>query len=199
MFNAGYFEQAKEVARLFVKVFGDSDSLIIAPSSSCAAMVKYQYLKLFKDEPQWLQRAKQVASRTFEFCEFLVNELEIDWKKFDMKFDESVTFHRSCHYKDLGIVDEPISLIKQIPNINFIPLEYIEHCCGFGGTFSVKFPHVSGRMVEEKFEAIDKTKADWLIFGDAGCYMNISGYANRIGKPIKGMHIAELLDISMKG
>ena len=131
MYNAGYFDQSKEVARHFVKVFGDSDNLIIAPSSSCAAMVKFHYLELFKDEPAWLEKAKQVASRTYEFCEFLV-ELDVDWKQFDMKFDESVTFHRSCHYRSLDITDEPISLIKQIPGINFIPLENIEQCCGFG-------------------------------------------------------------------
>lgn len=199
MYNAGYFDQTKEVARYFLNIFGDSDNLIIAPSSSCAAMIKLHYIKLFKDEPIWLEKAQQVASRTYEFCEFLVRELDVDWKQFDMQFDESVTFHRSCHYRSLNITDEPISLIHQIPGIKFIPLDNIEQCCGFGGTFSVKFPHVSKHMVEEKYQAIEKSNADWLIFGDAGCSMNITGYANRIGKPIKAMHIAELLERSMKG
>ena len=199
MYNAGYFDQSKKVARHFIQVFGDSDNLIIAPSSSCAAMVRQHYLELFKDEPDVLEKAKQVASRTYEFCEFLVNEIQVDLSEFDLKFDESVTFHRSCHYRSLDITDEPVSLIKQIPGINYIPLENIEQCCGFGGTFSVKFPHISGHMVEDKFRAIEQSGADWMVFGDAGCAMNITGYANRVGKPIKAMHIAELLDISMKG
>ena len=199
MYNAGYFDQSREVARHTVKVFLDSDSPIIVPSSSCAAMIKYHYLELFKDEPEWLRKAKQVSERVFEFVQFLVLELKVDLSQFKLRFDESVTFHRSCHYRSLDIVDEPIDLIKQIPNIKYIPLENIDQCCGFGGTFSVKFPHISEHMVEDKCQAIYNTGADWLIFGDAGCTMNITGYANRISKPIKAMHIAELLDISMKG
>lgn len=199
MYNAGYFDQARQVARHTVNVFSESDSPIIVPSSSCAAMIKYHYLELLEDDPVWLEKARRVSERVYEFCQFLVVELKVDLSEFKMRFADSVTFHRSCHYRSLDIVDEPVSLIKQIPGINYIPLENIEQCCGFGGTFSVKFPHVSEHMVEEKCQAIYDTGADWLIFGDAGCIMNISGYANRIGKPIKAMHVAELLDTSMKG
>jgi L-lactate dehydrogenase complex protein LldE len=197
MFNAGYFCQSREVARYFLKVFGDTDALIVAPSSSCAAMVRTHYLKLFEDEPVWLEKARQVSSRTYEFCEFLVKKLNVDLAKFNVRFDDSVTFHRSCHYRELNITDEPVSLIRQISGIKYIPLENIEQCCGFGGTFSVKFPHISETMVREKLESIRRTNARWLIFGDAGCAMNITGYANRIGQPIRAMHIAELIDKSM--
>lgn len=199
MYNAGYFDQSRKVARHTVKTFLDSDKPIIVPSSSCAAMIRHHYLELFKDDPDWLEKAKQVSKRTFEFCEFLVKELKVDLSGLNMRFTDSVTFHRSCHYRSLDMADEPISLIQQIPNIDYRPLRNIDQCCGFGGTFSVKFPHVSEHMVEEKCQAIYETEADWLIFGDAGCIMNIAGYANRIGRPINAMHVAELLDKSIKG
>jgi L-lactate dehydrogenase complex protein LldE len=198
MFNAGYFDQSREVARYFLETFGNTNTLIIAPSSSCAAMVRKHYPKLFENEPEWLEKAQQVANRTYEFCEFLTKKLNIDLAGLNARFNGSVTFHRSCHYRELEITDEPISLIKQIAGIKYVPLENIEQCCGFGGTFSVKFPHISEGMVREKVQAIKKTNADWVIFGDAGCVMNITGYASRIGEPIKAMHIAELIDNSMR-
>ena len=193
MFNAGYFDQARGVARHFMKVFGKRPGPIIAPSSSCAAMVREHYPRLFQDEPDSLEQARALGARTFEFSEFLFKQLGVDLKKHDAAFEASVTFHYSCHFRAIGVGDEPIDLIRQISGIEYRPLEQMDQCCGFGGTFSLNFPHVSKGMVTEKVRCIEKTGADWLIFSDPGCAMNITGYANRIGRPMKAMHLAELI------
>ncbi len=198
MFNAGYFRQSLKVARHFVDTFSQTSGPIITPSSSCAAMVREHYPRLFEDDPVGLEKAEAIGRRTYEFCEFLVKYLNVNLKEYSARFEDSVTFHRSCHYRAIGLEDEPTNLIKQISGVEYVPLEKIEQCCGFGGTFSVNFPHLSRVMVAEKLCCIQKTNANWLIFGDAGCAMNITGYANRIGQPIKAMHIAELINSALK-
>jgi L-lactate dehydrogenase complex protein LldE len=192
MFNAGYFDQAKSVARHFLDVFSRTEGPIIAPSSSCAAMVRLHYPRLVGDD----DRLEAVASRTFEFSEYLVKHLDAD---LDAAFKGSVTFHRSCHFRSLGMEKEPIDLIQRIKDIEYIPLEKMEQCCGFGGTFSLNFPHVSQKMAAEKVACIRRTGAEWLVFADPGCAMNILGYAHRTGAPLKAMHLAELLDRAMGG
>jgi len=199
MFNAGYFDQARTAARHFVDVFKGTSGLIITPSSSCASMVRHNYGRLFRDDPEYLDEALLIADRTCEFSEFLVNHLKIDLRTHGAKFADSVTYHRSCHFRPLGVRDEPIELIRQIDGIDYRPLERIDQCCGFGGTFSIKFPHISEVMVRDKVECILKSQANWLIFSDAGCAMNITGYANRIGRELQAMHLAELIDRSLGG
>jgi L-lactate dehydrogenase complex protein LldE len=194
MFNAGYFKDAAKAAAHFIDVFGEMDGPIICPSASCTAMVRDQYPILFKDDPKMLAKANKVAARTFEFTEFVVKELKVDLTDFNAAFDASVTFHYSCHFRHLNMTDEPAELIKQIKGIEYIPLKRMDQCCGFGGTFSVNYPHVSEKMVEDKVKCIRETGAEWLIFADAGCAMNITGYASKSGQPIKAMHIAELID-----
>lgn len=199
MFNAGYFKDASKAAKHFIKVYENSDCPIICPSASCTAMIREHYPMLFEDDPKMLAKAKQVGERTFEFTEFLVKQLNVDLSQFNASFDDSVTFHQSCHFRHLGITDEPVNLIKQIEGINFIPLERIDQCCGFGGTFSVNFPHISQRMVDDKVKCFHRTGANWFIFADAGCAMNITGYAQKTDRPIKSMHIAQLIDTAMGG
>ncbi len=199
MFNAGYFDQARSVARHFVEVFSATTGPIIAPSSSCAAMVRVHFRRLFEDSPGELARAEEVGERTFEFCEYLVKHLDVDLAAMGARFDGSVTFHCSCHFRQLGLWDEPIELIRRIPGVRYMPLEKIDQCCGFGGTFSVNFPHVSGRMAEDKVRSIEAAGADWLVFADPGCAMNITGYANRQGLALRAMHVAELVQRSLGG
>jgi len=197
MFNAGHFDQSSTAARHFVDVFRDAQGPIIGPSSSCVAMVRQHYDRLFADDPAYRQAAAELAKRTFEFSEFLVKHVRLDPAAMGARFNDSVTYHYSCHFRPLGIVDEPISLIQRIPGIDYRPLERLTQCCGFGGTFSVNFPHVSEGMVRDKVDCIRRTGANWLIFSDAGCAMNITGYANRTGQPIQAMHLAQLIDQSL--
>jgi L-lactate dehydrogenase complex protein LldE len=197
MFNAGYFDQARQVARRFIEVFEQTEGPILCPSASCTAMVRHHYLTLFENDPDWLIRARDVGERTFEFSEFLIRREKIDLRKLGAAFSESVTYHYSCHLRMLNVTDEPIKLIQQIGGIDYRPLEKIDQCCGFGGTFSVNFPHLSEALVKNKVQTILDTGADWLIFSDAGCAMNMTGYANRIGRPLRAMHLAELLAKSL--
>jgi len=199
MYNAGYFDRARPVARHFIDVFKETEGPIVAPSSSCAAMVRKHFPRLFRDDLKYLRAAKAVGERTFEFCEFLVHHLDLDPNQFGAYLEESVTFHYSCHFRALGIRNEPVKLIQSIPGVRYIPLERMDECCGFGGTFSLNFPHVSGAMVADKVQSILDTGAGCLVFADAGCAMNITGYANRINQPIRAMHIAELIDRALGG
>ena len=199
MFNAGYLDRARSVAGHFLKVFAETDGPIVCPSSSCAAMVRVHFERLFQDSETELGAARAVGKRTYEFSEFLVKELHADPAALGAHLDKSVTFHKSCHFRALGIDGEPIDLITRIPGIRYSPLDGIDQCCGFGGTFSLNFPHISAEMASRKAASIVETGAELLVFADPGCAMNITGYANREGKPIKAVHIAELIEQALEG
>jgi L-lactate dehydrogenase complex protein LldE len=199
MFNAGYFDASRKVARHFIDVFSRTEGPIVAPSSSCASMIREHYPRLFQDDGAELERARALGRRTFEFSEFLVRERKVNLSKEGARFEASVTFHRSCHFRTLGLRDEPVDLIGQIAGLEYIPLRKMEQCCGFGGTFSMHFPHVSREMVADKVRCILESHADWLVYADPGCAMNITGYANRIGFPIQAMHLAQLIDRALGG
>lgn len=197
MFNAGHFDASQAVARHFVKVFKDTAGPIIAPSGSCVAMVRHHYPRLFRDDARLRAEAEKVARRTYEFSEFLVKHANVDLADMGARFDDSVTYHFSCHFRPLGLTDEPVRLIQQIGEIDYRPLERLDQCCGFGGTFSVHMPHLSKGLVEDKVRCVLATQANWLVFSDAGCVMNITGYANRIGTPLRALHLAELIERSL--
>jgi L-lactate dehydrogenase complex protein LldE len=199
MFNAGYFKQTKKAARHFIDVFSKTEGPIVSPSASCTAMVRCHYPMLFEQEPETLEKAMEIASRIYEFTEYLTKELNVDLSEHKAAFNDSVTFHQSCHFRHLGITDEPANLIEQISGIKYILLPRIEQCCGFGGTFSVNYPHISKKMVADKVKCIHESGANYLVYADAGCAMNITGYAHKIKKPIKSLHIAELIDIATGG
>ncbi len=196
MFNAGYFKDARTAACHFIDIYKDIDGDIISPSASCTAMVKEHYPRLFKDDPIMLKESLAISGRIYEFTEYLIKVAKIDLAGMKARFEDSVTFHQSCHFRHLGITDEPANLIKQIGGIEYRPLERIDQCCGFGGTFSVNYPHISKKMVADKVECIRATGASYLVYADAGCAMNILGYANKIGNPVKGLHIAQLIDMA---
>lgn len=198
-FNSGYWQDSKAVARQFIKVFksvidnSSSDkSYIICPSGSCASMVKVYYRELFKDEVYSLDIVDNISSRTYEFTDFLVNVLKIT--DLGAEFDGKATYHDSCHMlRELGVKDAPRDLIRAVKGLEFIEMEMHDACCGFGGTFSVKFPDVSVSMLDEKIDCIMKSGADAVISADMGCLMNIGGAISRRNLPVKVMHIAELL------
>jgi len=200
MFNTGYFEQTRRAARHMIEVFSRyGDGVIVSPSASCTAMVRKHYLELFEQEPRTLEKARQLADRTYEFAEFLARVRQVNLGELGASYSGSVTYHYSCHFRSLGVTTEPIELIRQIRGIEYRELPRLEQCCGFGGTFAVKYPHISEAMVQDKLDCIAATGADCLIFSDAGCAMNILGAARRRGMRLVGMHLAELIDRSLNG
>ncbi|MBW2468006.1 MAG: (Fe-S)-binding protein [Deltaproteobacteria bacterium] len=190
-FNSGYRRQARIAARHFIEVFDEAET-IVCPSGSCVNMVRHHYQELFQNEPHWLPRALNIARRTFEFSEYLVDVLGID--DLGARFEGRVTYHDSCHLmRGIGVRQQPRTLLQHVAGIDFIEMRDSDYCCGFGGTFSVKYPDISDAMVTDKVKNIIATKADAVVGCDMGCLMNIQGKLSRIGSAIKVMHIAQIL------
>ncbi|WP_139488227.1 (Fe-S)-binding protein [Brevibacillus dissolubilis] len=190
-FNSGYWDTARESARTIIDAFEDSD-FVIAPSGSCVSMIHHHYETLFVDEPIYLKKAKDLIAKSYEFTQFLVKVLGIT--DLGAHFPHKVTYHPSCHgTRLLGVKDEPYQLLEKVEGLEFVPLPYAEDCCGFGGTFAVKLSDISGAMVTEKAEHVLETQAEVLVGLDMGCLMNIGGRLQHAGKPIRVMHLAELL------
>lgn len=190
-FNSGHWDEARKVARQFLEAF-DKSEVIVAPSGSCVSMVRNHYEKLFKDNPHDLELARSIAGRTFELTEFLVKRLGVT--KLGASYSGKVTLHDSCHLnRELGIKDEPRALIREVEGAELVEMPDSDRCCGFGGTFSVKFPDVSAAMARRKAESIEESGAHAVIACDPGCMIQIKGYLSRQGSKVRVMHIAELL------
>ncbi len=190
-FNSGYRRQALIAAKHFIDVFKDADT-IVCPSGSCVNMVRHHYAQLFQNEPQWLPRALNMARRTFEFSEYLVDVLDVD--DLGAHFDARVTYHDSCHLmRGIGVRHQPRTLLQHVDGIDFIEMYNSDYCCGFGGTFSVKYPDISDGMVSDKVQNILDTDANAVVGCDMGCLMNIQGKLSRLGSSIKVMHLAQIL------
>ena len=191
-FNTGYRNEARQVAKRFIEIFEETKAdAIVSPSGSCTAMV-HHFGELFADDPQWLERARSVRSRTYEFSSFLIRVLKVDdvgatWKG-------RLTWHDACHgLRDLNIKSEPRRLISNVRGAEFVELENAEACCGFGGTFSVKYPEISVAILDQKIEAIERAGVAAVVSSDASCLMQIGGRLSRKGSSVKVMHLAELL------
>ena len=191
-FNTGYRQEARAVARRFIEIFeGSSAEAIVSPSGSCTAMIKH-YPELFADDPEWLERAQKIADRTHEFSSFLVNQLGIE--DVGATWDGRLTWHDACHgLRDLNLKTEPRRLIKRVRKAELVELENCDSCCGFGGTFSVKYPEISVAILDQKIEAIERSGVSAVVSGDASCLMQIGGRLSRNGSSVRVMHIAELL------
>lgn len=191
-FNTGYRNEARQVAKRFIEVFEESRSeAIVSPSGSCAAMV-HHFPELFSDEPQWRQRAQAIAARTHELSSFLIRVLEIE--DVGASWQGRLTWHDACHgLRDLNIKSEPRRLIRNVRGAEFVEIENAEACCGFGGTFSVKYPEISLAILDQKIEAIEKAGVQAVVSGDASCLMQLGGRLSRQGSNVRVMHLAELL------
>lgn len=189
-FNSGFHHDARDLAKHTIQAFAKS-TLVVTPSGSCAAMVKLEYPELFHHDPIWHGRAEDLARRTHELSDFLVNVLGKD--DVGARFEAKATYHMACHLRGLGITTEPMRLLQKIKGLELVPLERHDECCGFGGSFAVRFPEISGAMVNDKAGFIAKTGADVLIATDAGCLMNIGGCLRRRQSPVRIMHLAEVL------
>lgn len=152
-----------------------------------------EYPEVFKGDPLWESKAKALAAKTYEFTEFIVNVLKIE--DVGAHLEGKATYHTSCHMtRLLGVTEAPLKLLQNVDGLQYVELHGKDRCCGFGGTFSVKMGNISSEMVHEKVHHVEETGADYLIGADAGCLINIGGRIHRQGKPIKVMHIAEVLN-----
>ena len=190
-FNSGFSVEARELAKRFIEIFEKSE-YIVAPSGSCSSMVRVFYPELFANEPDWHKRAESLASRTYEFTEFLVDVLKVE--DVGAAYHGSIALHQSCHLlRELNVRSEPQCLLRGVKGIELVELERSEVCCGFGGLFSIKYPHISGSVLQDKIDSIEKSGADVVVASDAGCLMHIAGGLSRQGSAATTMHIAELL------
>ena len=171
----------------------DGADYVVAPSGSCTTMVRVFYPELFADDPELLRKVQRLRERFFEFSEFLVKIMNAE--DLGASFPHRVAYHDSCHlYRELGIETEPRKLIRAVKGIELVEMQDYRLCCGFGGTFSVKYPEVSVAMAEDKVRAAADVGAEYLVANDAGCLMHMAGYIHRNGLPLKTLHLAELLE-----
>ena len=195
-FNNGFHDESRELARRFIQIFEPYD-YIVTPSGSCAAMVREQFEYLLKGDHAYEHGLHGVTARTYEFVEFLDKVLKVDFSQFKLPASASCTYHYTCHLRGIGVKDQGVKLLRQIQGVEFAPLEKTDQCCGFGGTFAVKYPAISGAIVEDKANCIAATGAGTVICNDAGCTMNISGMLHRRGQTQQVRHIAELMAEAM--
>ena len=190
-FNSGYHHDARQLARHTIEAFANGQ-MVVTPSGSCAAMVKLEYPELFHADPPWRERAEDLARRTHELSEFIVNVLGVE--DVGARFEGKVTYHMACHLRGLGVTTEPECLLRKVQGLELVPLERCDECCGFGGSFSVRFPGISGAMVGDKAAFIEKTRADAVVATDSGCLMNIGGCLRRRGGKVQVLHLAQVLE-----
>jgi L-lactate dehydrogenase complex protein LldE len=191
-FNNGFHPEAAELARKMVADF-EGYEYIVTPSGSCCAMVREHFPELLANDHAYEHGMRHVVSRTYEFVEFIDKVLKVDLSSIKLPAPKTITYHYTCHLRGIGVKDEGVKLLKQIGNVDFRGMEKTDQCCGFGGTFAVKYPAISGAIVEDKVDCIAKTGAEITVCNDAGCSMNISGMCHRHNVPSETKHIAELL------
>jgi L-lactate dehydrogenase complex protein LldE len=190
-FNSGYRAEARAVARHFLKVFETSECIVV-PSGSCTAMVSHHFAELFQKEPETLERVHALEKRIFEFSTFLTEIARVE--DVGARMDDVVTFHDGCHgLRELGIRRGPRRLLAHVRGLELREMLPAEECCGFGGTFSVKFAELSGAMARTRIEAIERTGARTVVSLDPSCLMQIQGVLSRAGSSVLTMHLAEVL------
>jgi L-lactate dehydrogenase complex protein LldE len=191
-YNAGDRADAVRLARKLLDEFEDCDYLV-APSGSCSGMIRTHYADVFADDAAAAVRAAKLAARTYELTDFLVNVLKLD--RLPGTFEGKVTYHDCCAgLRELGVKAQPRALLAKMAGISLTEMADCETCCGFGGTFSIKFGEISARMADNKCRDVQATGADALVLGDLGCMLNIEGRLRRIGDTqTQVLHVAEVL------
>ena len=190
-YNSGDEANSIAIAKQIIKVFERFDYVVV-PSGSCAGMFSAHFPRLFKYELDWLNRAQRMAAKTWELTSFLAEVMQVD--SVDSYFPEKCAYHDSCSgLRELGIREQPRQLLSLVRGLSLAELDEPDVCCGFGGTFSVKYPEISVRLVSNKVSDLEQTSADVLLGGDLGCLLNIAGRLRREGSATKVFHIAEIL------
>ncbi|MFQ3659548.1 MAG: (Fe-S)-binding protein [Anaerolineae bacterium] len=192
-FNSGYHDDARSVARQFLRAFKDAQ-VIVTPSGSCCAMVRHEYPRLFADDPVLHAEAERLASLTWEFTEFLVDGLGITDLGLRLPQPQTVAFHDACHgLRLLKLGNAPRALMEHTDNATVVDLPNCDVCCGFGGLFAVKMAEVSSAMLEQKCSDIERCEASTIITGDASCLTQMNGGLSRRGSSKRVRHIADVL------
>lgn len=190
-YNNGDRETARAIARQVVDLFLDYDYVVL-PSGSCAGMIRAHYPKLLADDPNYAAKAQTLAAKTYELLSFLVRVMRVE--KTGAAFQGQTAYHDSCSgLRELGVKEEPRLLLSNVEGLEIKELAGAEECCGFGGTFCVKYPDISTKMVDDKIKDVEASGAGYVLAGDLGCLMNIAGRLKRKGSKIKALHAAEVL------
>jgi len=188
--NTGYEDEARAVARHMLRAFADC-SAVVVPSGSCGAMVKHFYPELFAGRPEEAE-AKALAAKTWEFSEFLVDVLKV--RDVGARFPHKVTFHDGCHgLRELRILHQPRALLQAVRDLELVEMTEARSCCGFGGTFAVKFPQISTAMTQVKVASAKETNAEFIVSNDPSCMLQIQGYLDKQKSPQRCLHLAEVL------
>jgi L-lactate dehydrogenase complex protein LldE len=190
-YNSGDRKDTRAIAEQVITAFEPYD-YVVAPSGSCGGMLKAHYPKLFADDAAWSERAAAFSAKVFELMAFLVDVRGMS--DVDASFAGSVTYHDSCSgLRELNVRNQPRRLLKSVDGLKLIELKDADVCCGFGGTFCVKYADISDAIVKRKTEAITASGAETLLAGDLGCLMNMAGKLQREGRTVKTRHVAEVL------
>ena len=190
-YNSGYRAEARTVARHFLRTFEASETIVV-PSGSCTAMVTHHFQDLFQKEPETLALVRAMEKKVHEFATFLTDVAGVE--DVGARLDGVATFHDGCHgLRELGIRSAPRRLLACVKGLKLREMAPAEECCGFGGTFAVKFAELSGAMARTKIDAIVATGADTVVSLDPSCLMQIQGALSRAGLNIRTMHMAEVL------
>ena len=190
-YNSGDFDAARALAKQVITAFEGFD-YVVGPSGSCMATLRHDYPELLADDPDWAPRARALAQKSFELMSFLYDVRGME--RTGAGYKGKATYHDSCSgLRSLGIKGQPRAMLAHVDGLHLKEMQDTEVCCGFGGTFCVKYPEISEKMVEDKVRNVIATGADTLLGGDLGCLMNIAGRLSRIHAPIKVFHTAEVL------
>jgi L-lactate dehydrogenase complex protein LldE len=191
--NSGDLDSTHLLAKKWLAEFEQFD-YVVAPSGSCAGMVKTHYTDVFRNDPDLKVRAAKLADRTFELTDFLVNIIGLEKVKLGVSHLDKVTYHDSCSgLRELGVQKQPRALIGKMGSVAIVEMADSRQCCGFGGTFALKYGEVSAAICTDKCEQIQATGAPAVVLGDLGCMLNIEGRMRRMGDSTEVLHIAELL------
>ena len=192
-FNAGLRDEARPIVEHTIRVFEKITGDIVIPSGSCAHMIKHGYAELFANDPVWLPRAQSLASRVYEFTEYIVDKLGVT--DLGAQWDGTLTYHPSCHtLRGMHIDRQPRALLANVKGAKLVELPEAESCCGFGGIFSMEHPELSAEWLKRKIGNLEKTESPTLVVTESGCLMHIAGGLHRQKKPQRVMHIAEVLN-----
>lgn len=190
-FNAGYWEEARSVAARVLRILSDAEVVVVG-SGSCGAMLRVFYPELFHDRPEQAA-AETLAARTFEFSEFLIKKLGV--ADVGARLEATVTFHDGCHgLRELGVKQAPRTLLSHVRGLTLVEMDDVETCCGFGGTFAVKMPEISTGMGQAKLHRVLATGCDYLVSNDLSCLMHLKGMADKQLRPLRVLHLAEVLE-----
>ncbi len=191
-YTSGYTDQAREVARQQLALLSQQDWPVVVPSGSCAGMLRHHYPKLFQDEPENLGKARALAGRTYELAEFLLEVCRIRLQ--DQGEPVRVALHTSCSARrEMHTHQHGRALLAQLQQVERVEQDHESECCGFGGTFSIRQPDISGAMVQDKTRALQESGASQLVSADSGCLLNINGALEKQQNPLRGQHLASFL------